>query len=62
MHELREDPYFTEHYIKTHERFASYFVGVLGGAVIYDHSLCPWSIPKVILFKKQKFNIDYLFS
>lgn len=47
MHEVREDPYFVNHYIKTHERLSSYFVGVLAGAIIYDHSLSPWKIPKV---------------
>ncbi|KAK0083717.1 hypothetical protein PV326_006605, partial [Microctonus aethiopoides] len=44
--DLREDTYFIDHYIKSHERLASYFIGVLGGAIIYDHSLSPWNIPK----------------
>ncbi|XP_011309808.1 nose resistant to fluoxetine protein 6 [Fopius arisanus] len=44
MHEVREDPYFTEHYVKTHERIAAYFVGVVAGAIIYDHGRSPWRL------------------
>ncbi|XP_015121190.1 nose resistant to fluoxetine protein 6 [Diachasma alloeum] len=44
MHEVREDPYFTDHYVKTHERIAAYFVGVLAGAIIYDHGRSPWRL------------------
>lgn len=47
MQEVREDDYFIHHYIKTHERLTSYFIGVLGGAIIYDHRKSLWKLPKV---------------
>ena len=47
MQEVREDPYFTGHYVKTHERITSYFIGVLAGVILYDHSRAPWQIGKV---------------
>ncbi|KAK0074969.1 hypothetical protein PV325_007579, partial [Microctonus aethiopoides] len=46
IRDVKEDFYYIEHYIKTHERIASYFIGVLGGAIIYDHSLSPWTIKR----------------
>ncbi|XP_074114506.1 nose resistant to fluoxetine protein 6-like isoform X2 [Cotesia typhae] len=48
MQEVREDDYFVHHYIKTHERLTSYFIGVLGGAIIYDHRKSLWKLPKVM--------------
>ncbi|CAD6244916.1 GSCOCG00013530001-RA-CDS [Cotesia congregata] len=47
MQEVREDDYFINHYIKTHERLTSYFIGVLGGAIVYDHKKSLWKLPKV---------------
>ncbi|XP_034938093.1 nose resistant to fluoxetine protein 6-like [Chelonus insularis] len=49
MHEVKDDPYFIQHYIKTHERLATYFVGVLAGAIIYDYGLTPKTIPTYLL-------------
>ncbi|KAF7994900.1 hypothetical protein HCN44_004372 [Aphidius gifuensis] len=47
LRDIREIKYFVEHYVKTHERIPSYFVGVVAGAIIYDHSLSPWRLAKV---------------
>ncbi|XP_043289880.1 nose resistant to fluoxetine protein 6-like [Venturia canescens] len=47
MQEVRDDPYFTGHYIVSHERITSYFIGVLIGAIIYDHTRAPWQLGKV---------------
>ncbi|XP_008552670.1 nose resistant to fluoxetine protein 6 [Microplitis demolitor] len=70
MQEVREDFYFVNHYIKTHERLASYFIGVLAGAVIYDCRLSLWRISKlwsnilfiiaiIVCIKSQNLGLKY---
>ncbi|XP_046606179.1 nose resistant to fluoxetine protein 6-like [Neodiprion virginianus] len=46
MREARNDPYFVGHYIKSHMRIGPYMVGVLAGAIVYDHKDATWRLPK----------------
>ncbi|XP_043465144.1 nose resistant to fluoxetine protein 6-like [Leptopilina heterotoma] len=48
--------YFTDYYIKTHMRLPAYFVGIIMGALVYDHKFAKWRLSKVwsqILFLLQ---------
>lgn len=45
--DVRDVPYFLEHYCTLHHRITSYFIGVLVGAVLYDHRRQPWQLGKV---------------
>lgn len=58
FHSLRSlsmDPYFRNYYVKTHLRMSSYLVGVIAGAILYDHQKTNWRISKVRFF----FCINY---
>ncbi|XP_046423522.1 nose resistant to fluoxetine protein 6-like [Neodiprion fabricii] len=46
LREIRKDPYFVGQYIKSHTRIGSYMVGVLAGAIVYDHKDATWRLPK----------------
>ncbi|XP_012257252.2 nose resistant to fluoxetine protein 6-like [Athalia rosae] len=46
MGEVRKDPYFINYYIKSHMRIGPYMVGILAGAIVYDHKGSTWRLSK----------------
>ncbi|XP_046733955.1 nose resistant to fluoxetine protein 6-like [Diprion similis] len=48
MVDARKDPYFVSHYIKSHMRIGPYMVGVLAGAIVYNHKDATWRLPKAL--------------
>nr|XP_012224985.1 PREDICTED: uncharacterized protein LOC105673729 [Linepithema humile] len=46
IHNVQEVSYFKTYYIKTHFRFSAYLIGIITGAILYDHKQIKWQVPK----------------
>ncbi|EZA55269.1 hypothetical protein X777_04823 [Ooceraea biroi] len=45
-HKLEDITYFLEYYIKTHMRAPGNLIGVIAGAILYDHGRIKWRLSK----------------
>ncbi|XP_026826874.1 nose resistant to fluoxetine protein 6 [Ooceraea biroi] len=45
-HKLEDVPYYLQYYIKTHMRAPGNLIGVIAGAILYDHGRIKWRLSK----------------
>lgn len=45
---MKEMTDFHDYYVKTHLRIPAYLIGLISGAIIYDHKQTNWKLPVVI--------------